>query len=139
MPINASGQIQVTKVLNYNVYDKDLIEIPKNFPFIEISGAVKYPGLYPFQKNKSLNQYLRDAGGITEAETNDIYIIKRGSGQRINYKDVDTLESGDIIYIVEKINLDKKTKLENSIMIANGVTSTLSFILSLIVLLGGLN
>ena len=139
VPINASGQIQVTKVLNYNVYDRDLIEIPKNFPFIEISGAIKYPGLYPFQKNKSLNQYLRDAGGITESETNDIYIIKRGSGQRINYKNVDTIESGDIIYIVQKINLDKKTKLENSIMIANGVTSTLSFILSLIVLLGGLN
>ena len=139
VPINASGEIQVTKVLNYNVYDRDLIEIPKNFPFIEISGAIKYPGLYPFQKNKSLNQYLRDAGGITESETNDIYIIKRGSGQRINYKNVDTLESGDIIYIVQKINLDKKTKLENSIMIANGVTSTLSFILSLIVLLGGLN
>ena len=139
VPINASGEIQVTKVLNYNVYDRDLIEIPKNFPFIEISGAIKYPGLYPFQKNKSLNQYLRDAGGITESETNDIYIIKRGSGQRINYKNVDTLESGDIIYIVQKINLDKKTKLENSIMIANGVTSTLSFILSLIVLLGGFN
>ena len=131
--------MQVKKILKYNVYDGYSIEIPKNFPFIEISGAIKYPGLYPFSKDKSLNQYLRDAGGITESETNDIYIIKRGSGQRINYKNIDQLESGDIIYIVQKINLDKNTKLENSIMIANGITSTLSFILSLIVLLGGLN
>lgn len=139
IPINAYGEMQVKKILDYNVYDGYFIEIPKNFPFIEISGAIKYPGLYPFSKDKSLNQYLRDAGGITESETNDIYIIKRGSGQRINYKNIDKLDSGDIIYIVQKINLDKNTKLENSIMIANGITSTLSFILSLIVLLGGFN
>ncbi len=139
IPINAYGEIQVKKILDYNVYDGYFIEIPKNFPFIEISGAIKYPGLYPFSKDKSLNQYLRDAGGITESETNDIYIIKRGSGQRINYKNIDKLDSGDIIYIVQKINLDKNTKLENSIMIANGITSTLSFIISLIVLLGGFN
>ena len=139
IPINAYGEMQVKKILDYNVYDGYFIEIPKNFPFIEISGAIKYPGLYPFSKDKSLNQYLRDAGGITESETNDIYIIKRGSGQRINYKNIDKLDSGDIIYIVQKINLDKNTKLENSIMIANGITSTLSFIISLIVLLGGFN
>ena len=137
VPMNSSSKYQTDKMLSYNVYDGDIIEIPKEYPYVEVVGAVKYPGLYSFKDNKSIQDYLKDAGGITTSETEDIFIIKPYSGQRINYKDIKKIESGDVIYIVEKIKLDKKTKLENSIMIANGITSTLSFILSLVVLLGG--
>ena len=137
VPMNSSSKYQTEKMLAYNVYDGDTIEIPKDYPYIEVVGAVKYPGLYSYKENKSIQQYLQDAGGITSSETGDIFIIKPYSGQRINYKDINKIESGDVIYIVEKIKLDKRTKLENSIMIANGITSTLSFILSLVVLLGG--
>ena len=135
--MNSTSKYQTDKMLSYNVYDGDIIEIPKEYPYVEVVGAVKYPGLYSFKDNKSIQDYLKDAGGITTSETEDIFIIKPYSGQRINYKDIKKIESGDVIYIVEKIKLDKKTKLENSIMIANGITSTLSFILSLVVLLGG--
>ena len=135
--MNSSSKYQTDKMLSYNVYDGDIIEIPKEYPYVEVVGAVRYPGLYSFKDNKSIQDYLKDAGGITTSETEDIFIIKPYSGQRINYKDIKKIESGDVIYIVEKIKLDKKAKLENSIMIANGITSTLSFILSLVVLLGG--
>ena len=138
IPINASGEKQVKKVLDYNVYDGYFIEIPKKFPFIEISGAIKYPGLYPFSKDKSLNQYLRDAGGITRSETNDIYIIKRDSGQRINYKNLDKLESGDIIFVVEIIKKDRQKKLENFAMLSN-VFINLSNLFITIYILGGVN
>ena len=79
------------------------------------------------------------AGGITEAESQDIFIIKPYSGQRINYNDIKKIESGDIIYIVEKIKYDKRTKLQDVVMITNGITSTLSFILTLMVVMGGVN
>ena len=138
-PINSSTKEYTQEMLNYNIYGGDIIDIPKQYPYVQIIGAVKYPGLYSYSSKKTIKQYLNDAGGITEAETQDIFIIKPYSGQRINYNDIKKIESGDIIYIVEKIKYDKRTKLQDVVMITNGITSTLSFILTLMVVMGGVN
>ena len=123
--INSSAREHTEKILNYTVYKGDVIDIPKQFPYVQIIGAVKYPGLYSYNSNKSINQYLNDAGGITDKETQDIFIIKPYSGQRINYNDIKKIESGDIIYIVDKIKYDRRTNIKDAIQITSGIASTL--------------
>ena len=75
-------------MLNYGVYDGDIIDIPKQYPYVQIIGAVKYPGLYSYSIKKTIDQYLNDAGGITDKESRNIFIIKPYSGQRVNYNDI---------------------------------------------------
>jgi len=135
--INSSTPEHTQKILDYTVYEGDIIAIPKQFPYVQIIGAVKYPGLYSYSIKKTIDQYLNDAGGITDKESRNIFIIKPYSGQRVNYNDIKKIESGDIIYIVDKIKYDRRTNIKDAIQIISGVTSTLSLILSLMVVMGG--
>ncbi len=135
--ISSASQQHTEKILAYKVYEGDTIEIPKQYPYVEIIGAVKYPGLYSYDIKKTIVQYINEAGGITESETEDIFIIKPYSGQRINYNDIKKIESGDIIYIVERIKHDKKTKLDNAVRITQAISSALSLFLTFMVVMGG--
>ncbi len=49
------------------------------------------------------------------------------------------IESGDIIYIVEKIRHDKKTKLDNAVRITQAISSALSLFLTFMVVMGVAN
>ncbi|QCP03335.1 sugar transporter [Salinivibrio kushneri] len=46
---------------------KDQANIESNAAIVEVSGAVKYPGVYPLPANASFEQLLDAAGGLTEA------------------------------------------------------------------------
>ena len=124
--------------LLYKLYDDDVVEIPKNHPFVEVIGAVKYPGLYEYGSNQSMNYYINQAGGITGSESRDIFIIKAHTNQRIKYKG-HTIESGDIIYIAEKINWDRRTKILDTVSVTQAIASTLSMILTILIATGSVN
>ena len=58
------------------VSDGDIIEVPEIVDVVEVTGAVYNPGLISFSKGRSVNQYIRLAGGITpEANKNDLIVI----------------------------------------------------------------
>ncbi|MGZ7296323.1 SLBB domain-containing protein, partial [Streptococcus pyogenes] len=46
---------------------KDQANIESNAAIVEVSGAVKYPGLYPLPVDATFQQLLDAAGGLTEA------------------------------------------------------------------------
>ena len=127
----SSNKAYTNEVLDYKLYDNDIVEVPKYHPFIEIIGAVQYPGLYEFNENYSIDEYIYQAGGIKETESKDIFIIKAHTNQRIKYDNKSKIESGDILYVVEKINWDKRTKVLDTVSIAQALASTFSMILTI--------
>ena len=127
----SSNKTYTNEVLDYKLYDNDIVEVPKYHPFIEIIGAVQYPGLYEFNENYSIDEYIYQAGGIKETETKDIFIIKAHTNQRIKYDNKSKIESGDVLYVVEKINWDKRTKVLDTVSIAQALASTFSMILTI--------
>jgi len=133
--VSSTNEVYTNKILNYELFDGNIIQIPKINPFIEIVGAVKYPGQYPHNKSYSIDQYIADAGGITERDTKNIYIIKAYTGQRINYNQINRIESGDIIYLVDKINYDKRTIRSDKTIIINTILSAISVLATMLVLL----
>ncbi|OOF31725.1 SLBB domain-containing protein [Salinivibrio proteolyticus] len=46
---------------------KDQANIESNAAIVEVSGAVKYPGIYPLPTNATFQQLIEAAGGLTEA------------------------------------------------------------------------
>ena len=127
----SSNKAYTNEVLDYKLYDNDIVEVPKYHPFIEIIGAVQYPGLYEFNENYSINEYIYQAGGIKETESKDIFIIKAHTNQRIKYDNKSKIESGDVLYVVEKINWDKRTKVLDTVSITQALASTFSMILTI--------
>ena len=77
------------------------------------------------------------AGGITDGKNSQIYIIKPDSDQRFKYDSSKNIENGDIVYIIENMEVDSRTKIKDSVLIIHSIVSTLSILLSIAVLQGG--
>ena len=84
-------------------------------------------------ENYSVNEYIHQAGGITGAESKDVFIIKAHTNQRIKYDNKSKIESGDVLYVVEKINWDRRTKILDTVSVTQAIASTLSMILTIII------
>ena len=134
----SSSKLYTKQVLDYKLYDDDAVEIPRKHPFVEIAGAVKYPGLYEHNDNYSMSEYIRMAGGITGSESRNIFIIKAYTNQRIEYKG-NEIESGDMIYVAEKINWDRRTKILDTVSVTQAIASTLSMILTILIATGSVS
>ena len=83
--------------------NNDEILIPKSFPYIEIIGAISFPGRYAFKNNLTSDDYIRMAGGLSKNSSGKKFIVKAMTGQRFKLNNNYDLESGDIIFIAEKI------------------------------------
>ena len=85
------------------VTNNDEILIPKSFPYIEVIGAISLPGRYAFKNNLTSNDYIKMAGGLSKNSSGKKFIVKAMTGQRFKLNNNYNLESGDIIFIAEKI------------------------------------
>ena len=83
--------------------NNDEILIPKSFPYVEIIGAISFPGRYAFKNNLTSNDYIKMAGGLSKNSSGKKFIVKAMTGQRFKLNNNYDLESGDIIFIAEKI------------------------------------
>ena len=83
--------------------NNDEILIPKSFPYIEVIGAILHPGRYAFNNELSPKDYIDMAGGFSANYSGKKFIVKSITGQRFRLNKNYTLESGDIIFVAEKI------------------------------------
>ena len=111
---------------NYKLFDKDVINVPKKYDFIEVIGAIRNPGRYPFITGQKLQDYIQMAGGVTGNSTNKYYIIQSGTGDRIYYKDFSgKLTSQDIIFIEEKNDYNSFDRFKDIVQITSQVLTIL--------------
>ncbi len=83
--------------------NNDEILIPKSFPYIEVIGAISHPGRYAFKDNLTSKDYIKMAGGFSKNFSGKKFLVKAITGQRLKLNNNYDLESGDIIFIAEKI------------------------------------
>ncbi len=83
--------------------NNDEILIPKSFPYIEVIGAISHPGRYAFKDSLTSNDYIKIAGGFSKNSSGKKFLVKAMTGQRFKLNNNYDLESGDIIFIAEKI------------------------------------
>jgi len=70
------GTRLVIEGMENTVADGDSITVPEITDVVEVAGAVYNPGLINFSKGRSVNQYIRLAGGVTpDANKNDLIVI----------------------------------------------------------------
>ena len=126
--IESNSLIQAKALMNFTLVNNDKIYVPENFNYIEILGGVLKPGRYPFSDDRSFDKYIELAGGKSETATQNMFIIKAGTGQRLPANKDVIIENGDTIFIADKMEYNKWIVLKD-------ILTTLGSVAALIVVI----
>ena len=127
---NSNFNISNSIISDYKLFDKDIIYIPKQYSFIEVIGAVRNPGRYPFGDNINVQDYINQSGGITSNATKKYFIIQSDTGDRVYIKEIDSykLKSQDIIFIEEKNDYNSWDRFKDFIEVGSQVLTILAIL-----------
>ncbi len=88
---------------NYLIQDKDVIVIPEKKHDVYVWGGVAKIGNYKYTSEKTIKDYIAEAGGLTEIAygEGEIFLIKGKTREWINIdvEDSEKIEAGDYIYV----------------------------------------
>ena len=96
--------LQVGKAGNEPLHDGDTIFVPKAETFF-VTGQVRNPGSYVWERGITIMQALSLAGGITERGSNRgvrIYRMVNGKRTEIDVRDSDQVQAGDTIFVRQR-------------------------------------
>ncbi len=83
---------------------RDRIVMPTPPQTVSIIGSVKNPSTVVYRPNLGLDDYLRQAGGVTEdANKKEMYVMRANGTTDSSYLAVKTVQSGDTIVVPQKI------------------------------------
>lgn len=81
---------------------EDLISVPEKKNYITIIGQVVNPGSIIYDENLTIKDYIKSAGGFSwRAVEGDVRLIKANTGEWIEEDNVEFLEPGDTIWVLE--------------------------------------
>lgn len=81
---------------------KDVIYIPEKKNYISIIGQVVNPGNLVYASNLKVSDYIQLAGGFSwRAIEGDVRVIKVNTGEWVDADDVEFLDPGDTIWVLE--------------------------------------
>ena len=126
--LETNSIVQAQYVKDFLLAKNDIIHVPENFDYIEILGAVQRPGRYPFILSYSFDDYIKIAGGITSNATRNKFVIKAGTGQRLPIRNKTIIDTGDIIFIAEKMEYNKWIVLKDVLSTASQIAVLLFYI-----------
>ena len=134
------GARLVIEGMENTVADGDIIMIPEKTDVVEVKGAVYNPGLISFSKGRSVNQYIRLAGGITpDANKNHLIVIYANGSVKPKRAYVNPKpESGCIIQVNSRPIL---TPTQQLLTFVQGISTTITQLLTtylLVTQLGGM-
>ena len=130
--ISSSSPKFTESILNFKLSSGDHIIIPERLDYVEVIGAVVHPGRYPYISDNTFENYIELAGGLENNSTRKRYIIKASTGQRMPVSRSITIDSGDVIFIAEKLEYNTWDRLKESIAMVSQVATTIIVIQNLL-------
>jgi len=101
---------------NLRIFDGDRLYIPKDNQTIFIFGQVNNPGYFGYSPNKTVSEYISQAGGFAlSANQERIFILKAGDATWFKVGETN-LSSGDKIFVdrqpVEELNAKRQFEIQ---------------------------
>lgn len=107
-----------------NLLDRDEITIPSVSKTIKVIGQVVRPGLISFEYGKSLQYYIKKAGGYSwNARKSGVRVIRGQTGEWFKPKNSTEIKLGDTIFIPEKPERDYWELFKDYMLIAYQVAT----------------
>jgi polysaccharide biosynthesis/export protein len=92
----ASGQ----EALDVPIRGDDHLIIPEARNQVTVLGAVRTPGILPYQPGQTVTWFIGQAGGYNRnADVADVQVIKARQGTPMPWRDVQELEPGDTVIV----------------------------------------
>jgi polysaccharide biosynthesis/export protein len=86
--------------LDHPLQPGDLLSIPRRATEVTVMGAVRRPGAIPHANGLGTREYVRLAGGFARgADVSGAVVFKAGSGDRLDARDVEKLDPGDMLVV----------------------------------------
>ena len=83
--------------------DGDMVRVERLVPSIRIDGEVKRPGILGYKPGLKINEYVKQAGGLTDrAWGANIRVTRSVTGQTLPARNVQTLDPGDFVWVPER-------------------------------------
>ena len=80
--------------------DGDRLNVPWRENQVVVFGAVLKPGIVPYEAGRTLDDYIRSAGGYSKrADKKDVSLVRVGTGTRVIASDVQRIDPGDQIVV----------------------------------------
>jgi protein involved in polysaccharide export with SLBB domain len=126
--ISSSSTEYTGRIMNYPVQISDHIIIPQLHEYVELLGAVKFPGRYPLVQGKTADKYISDAGGLTLRASKEMYIVKSSTGQRLPFDELSIIDNGDVIFVAEKLEYNRWTRFREIMMVGGQMAAIIMVI-----------
>ena len=118
---------------NIRLFNGDLIFVPKKPHSIYVFGQVKNPGYISYVENKTMEWYIEQAGGFSEAaDEGRSSIIKGKNNVWIEGEDDIFVEAGDKVFVPNPPDIPPAVELQTYALIASGI-STLAILINVLV------
>jgi protein involved in polysaccharide export with SLBB domain len=128
--MSSNNKIMTSKLLNYDLNVNDQVHVPLLINFIEILGAVKNPGRYPYIEGCNISDYLYEAGGKTNNYRGKTYIMNSFNQKIKVSKRYNNINNGDIIFIETNEDFNTWNKLKDSMIIIGQLATLIAVIQS---------
>ncbi|HYR07629.1 MAG TPA: SLBB domain-containing protein [Longimicrobium sp.] len=114
------------QALDVPVRSGDVLTVPESRNQVTVLGAVRTPGILPYQAGQTVSYYVALAGGYSRtADASDVRVLKARQGTPVHWRDVQELEPGDTVIVPFRERRDFLQTLQS----VQAVVGTLSGIL----------
>ena len=94
-------QLKAKQFGDYSLNIGDEITVLPLLNYVDVVGAVNFPGRFTYEFEKKIGFYLELSGGKNKFSQHKIYLIKSGTQRRVLAKKNTIVERGDLIFIPE--------------------------------------
>jgi len=88
--------------LDIDMQSGDVVHIPVSKDFVYVVGAVRIPGMYPYESSFTAGDYISLAGGYTSSGKSSRWNALSTDGEKRNIKGQDQIYPGETIVVTER-------------------------------------
>jgi protein involved in polysaccharide export with SLBB domain len=88
------------RALDVPLRSGDVLTVPESRNQVTVLGAVRTPGILPYQPGQTVSYYVAMAGGYGRtADASDVRVLKARQSTPVHWRDVRELEAGDTVIV----------------------------------------
>lgn len=104
--------------------DGDVVRVDPLIASVRVEGEVRRPGIVDFEPRRSVNAYIKLAGGLSNrAAGSKVRITRAVTGQSLRAKDVQEVAPGDLIWVPERADVTFWQHLQTLVTVAAQVAT----------------
>jgi len=99
-------RLEQSPELDILLRDGDVVRVDPLIASVRVEGEVLRPGIVEFEPRRTVNAYIKLAGGFSErAEYSKVRITRSVTGQSLRARDVPQVAPGDLIWVPERSDI----------------------------------